>query len=76
MEQWQKHGMTKEEWQEYEIEYNQYLDNIRFTGNTVRDNLLVQNAQSQAEHQVKKRKALNRIRELRRSMKEQAELNH
>lgn len=65
VQQWQRYGMTEDEWRTYEDEYADYLDNIRFTGNSLKDKIAVLNAREQAEHEQKRLSALARIYELR-----------
>jgi len=76
VQQWEQYGMTEDEWRTYEDEYADYLDNIRFTGNTLKDKVAVLNAREQAEHEAKRQEALNRVRDMMRAKKEQAELDH
>jgi uncharacterized protein YnzC (UPF0291/DUF896 family) len=76
VQQWEQYGMTEDEWRTYEDEYADYLDNIRFTGNTLKDKVAVLNAREQAEHDAKRKEALNRVRDMMRAKKEQAELDH
>ena len=72
VQQWQRYGMTEDEWRTYEDEYADYLDNIRFTGNSLKDKIAVLNAREQAEHEQKRSSALARIYELRARTKEDA----
>jgi hypothetical protein len=62
---WLRFNMSESEYREYEDEYADYLDNIRFTGNTLRDKIAVQNAREQKIHEQKRQAALDRIKQLR-----------
>jgi hypothetical protein len=62
---WLRFNMTESEYREYEDEYAEYLDNIRFTGNTLRDRLAVLNARESKIHEQKRQAALDRIKQLR-----------
>jgi len=73
---WEQYQMTETEWRQYEDEYADYLDTTRFQPTSLKDKIAVQNALEQAEHNRRRETALNRVRELMRAKKEQAELNH
>jgi hypothetical protein len=73
---WEQYQMTEDEWRRYEDEYADYLDTTRFQPTSLKDKIAVQNALEQAEHNRRREAALNRVRELMRAKKEQAELNH
>jgi hypothetical protein len=73
---WEQYQMTEEEWRQYEDEYADYLDTTRFQPTSLKDKVAIQNAIEQAEHNRRREAALNRVRELMRAKKEQAELNH
>jgi hypothetical protein len=73
---WEQYQMTEDEWRRYEDEYADYLDATRFQPTSLKDKIAVQNAIEQAEHNRRREAALNRVRELMRAKKEQAELNH
>ena len=62
---WLRFNMTESEYREYEDEYADYLDNIQFTGNTLRDRVAVLNARESKIHEQKKSAALDRIKQLR-----------
>jgi hypothetical protein len=72
VQQWQRYGMSEDEWRTYEDEYADYLDNIRFTGNTLKDKIAVLNAREQREHEQRRLAALNKIYELRARTKDDA----
>jgi hypothetical protein len=69
---WLRFNMTESEYREYEDEYADYLDNIRFTGNTLKDKIAVLNAREQREHEQRRLAALNKIYELRARTKDDA----
>jgi hypothetical protein len=73
---WEQYQMTEDEWRQYEDEYADYLDTTRFQPTSLKDKVAIQNALEQAEHNRRREAALNRVRELMRAKKEQAELNH
>jgi len=72
---WLRFNMTESEYREYEDEYADYLDNIRFTGNTLKDKIAVLNAREKKIHEQKRVTALNRIQELRAKTKNVNEEN-
>jgi hypothetical protein len=65
VQQWQRYGMTEDEWRTYEDEYADYLDTIQFTGLSLKQKIAVQNTREQELHEAKKQVALNKIREFR-----------
>jgi len=69
---WLRFNMSESEYREYEDEYADYLDNIRFTGNTLKDKIAVLNAREQREHEQRRLAALNKIYELRARTKDDA----
>jgi hypothetical protein len=73
---WEQYQMTEDEWRRYEDEYADYLDTTRFQPTSLKDKIAIQNAIEQEEHNRRREAALNRVRELMRAKKEQAELNH
>jgi hypothetical protein len=73
---WEQYQMTEDEWRQYEDEYADYLDTTRFQPTSLKDKIAVQNAIEQAEHNQRREAAINRIREMRRAVREQSELNH
>lgn len=66
-----KYGLTDQEWAEFCVEYEAYLDGKET--NTLADTIRIRNLKEQQLHEERKRVALNRIRELRRAVKEQEE---
>ena len=73
---WEQYQMTEDEWRRYEDEYADYLDTTRFQPTSLKDKIAIQNAIEQEEHNQRREAAINRIREMRRAVREQSELNH
>jgi muramidase (phage lysozyme) len=73
---WEQYQMTETEWRQYEDEYADYLDTTRFQPTSLKDKIAIQNAIEQEEHNQRREAAINRIREMRRAVREQSELNH
>jgi len=71
---WLRFNMTEDEYREYEDEYADYLDSIQFSGNSLKDRILVQNAREQRLHEQRREAALTKIKELR-TQQRQKELN-
>ncbi len=66
---WLRFNMTESEYREYEDEYADYLDGTLKCPTTIMDTIREQNKIEQFKHDLRRQAALNKIRDMRRKMK-------